>query len=90
LEDKRTCHGEAGRAQQSALPVIGFLGPQTLAAQSLCTAAFVQRRLRELGWIEGRTVAIEYRRSDARLACSDHHELESLTPSISLGVDAVL
>jgi hypothetical protein len=60
----------AARAQQPGkLPTIGFLGPQTLAAQSLWTAAFVQR-LRELGWIEGRTVAIEYRCSDARLARS--------------------
>ena len=34
----------AARAQQPGkLPTIGFLGPQTLAAQSLCTAAFVQR-----------------------------------------------
>jgi hypothetical protein len=54
----------AARAQQPGkLPTIGFLGPQTLAAESLWTAAFVQR-LRELGWIEGRTVAIEYRCSD--------------------------
>jgi putative ABC transport system substrate-binding protein len=41
------------------------LGPQTLAAQSLWTAAFVQR-LRELGWIEGRNVAIEYRWAEGR------------------------
>jgi putative tryptophan/tyrosine transport system substrate-binding protein len=56
----------AARAQQPGkLPTIGFLGPQTLAAQSLWTAAFVQR-LRELGWIEGRTVAIEYRWAEGR------------------------
>jgi len=41
-------------------PTIGFLGSTTAAAQSQLTAAFVQR-LHELGWIEGRTVAIEYR-----------------------------
>ncbi len=51
----------AVQAQQPAkLPTIGFLGANTLSAQSQWTAAFVQR-LRELGWIEGRTVAIEYR-----------------------------
>ena len=51
----------AARAQQPAkLPTIGFLGPATPSAWSPWTAAFVQR-LRELGWIEGRTVAIEYR-----------------------------
>jgi putative ABC transport system substrate-binding protein len=51
----------AARAQQAGkLPTIGFLGASTPSAWSPWTAAFVQR-LRELGWIEGRTVAIEYR-----------------------------
>ena len=46
------------RAQQpERLPTIGFLGPLASSAMSEWTAAFVQR-LRELGWIEGRTVAI--------------------------------
>jgi putative ABC transport system substrate-binding protein len=52
-------------AQQSAIPVIGFLGANTLPTQSQFTAAFVQR-LRELGWREGRNVAIEYRWADGR------------------------
>jgi putative ABC transport system substrate-binding protein len=53
--------GITGRAQQPAkVPIIGFLGPGTPSAWSAWTAAFVQR-LRELGWIEGRTLAIEYR-----------------------------
>jgi putative tryptophan/tyrosine transport system substrate-binding protein len=56
----------AVRAQQSAkLPTIGFLGSTTSAAQSQLTTAFVQR-LRELGWIEGHTVAIEYRWAEGR------------------------
>src|SRR5262249_26286291 len=38
---------------------------QNAAAQSLWTAAFVQR-LHELGWIEGRTIAIEYRWAGGR------------------------
>jgi putative tryptophan/tyrosine transport system substrate-binding protein len=46
-------------------PIIGFLGPASAAAMSAWTAAFVQR-LRELGWIEGRTVALEYRWADGR------------------------
>src|SRR5262249_16959176 len=37
----------------------------THAAQSQLTAAFI-RRLAELGWIEGRTVAIEYRWAEGR------------------------
>jgi putative ABC transport system substrate-binding protein len=50
----------AVRAQQPAkLPTIGFLGAGTPSAWSRWTPVFVQR-LRELGWIEGRTVAIEY------------------------------
>jgi ABC-type uncharacterized transport system substrate-binding protein len=56
----------AARAQQ-AMPVIGFLGASWASAsgegQRLTT--FV-RRLRELGWIEGRTVAIEYRWAEGR------------------------
>jgi putative tryptophan/tyrosine transport system substrate-binding protein len=53
------------RAQQAAMPTIGFLGESTPVGQSERTAAFV-RRLRELGWIEGRTVAIEYRWAEGR------------------------
>ena len=49
----------AVRAQRAGtLPTIGLLGPSTAAAQRAWTAAFVQR-LRELGWTEDRTVAIE-------------------------------
>jgi putative ABC transport system substrate-binding protein len=51
------------RAQQAArLPTIGLLGSNA-SAWSSWTTAFVQR-LRELGWIEGRTIAIEYRWSE--------------------------
>src|SRR5262249_12599272 len=56
----------AARAQQARnLPTIGFLGAITAPAQRQWTDAFVQR-LRELGWIEGRTVAIEYRWAEGR------------------------
>jgi putative tryptophan/tyrosine transport system substrate-binding protein len=56
----------AARAQQPVkVPTIGFLGATTPSSQSQWTAAFVQR-LRELGWIEGRTVVIEYRWADGR------------------------
>jgi putative ABC transport system substrate-binding protein len=41
------------------------LGAATLSAWSLWTASFVQR-LRELGWIDGRTIAIEYRWAEGR------------------------
>jgi putative ABC transport system substrate-binding protein len=55
----------AARAQQVKLPTIGFLGPSTPSNWSQWTAAFVQR-MRELGWTEGRTVAIEYRWAEGR------------------------
>ena len=47
------------------VPTIGFLGSLSQSAQSTWTAAFVQR-MREHGWIEGRTVAIEYRWAEGR------------------------
>ena len=55
----------ATRAQPARLPTVGLLGTATLSAWSLWTAAFVQR-LRELGWIDGRTIAIEYRWAEGR------------------------
>ena len=56
----------AARAQQTGkLATIGLLGTATPATWSLSIAAFVQR-LRELGWIEGRNLAIEYRWAEAR------------------------
>jgi putative tryptophan/tyrosine transport system substrate-binding protein len=45
---------------QQAAKSIGYLGASTRSAEAQWIAVFVQR-LRELGWIEGRTVAIEYR-----------------------------
>jgi putative tryptophan/tyrosine transport system substrate-binding protein len=54
----------AARGQQK-LPTIGFLGTTTASAWGPWTAAFVQR-LREFGWIEGRTIAIEYRWAEGR------------------------
>ena len=54
------------RAQESPkLPTIGFLGSSTSSAMTAWIAAFVQR-LHDLGWIEGRTVAIEYRWGEGR------------------------
>jgi putative tryptophan/tyrosine transport system substrate-binding protein len=52
------------RAQQSAMPTIGFLGADAIGWRPW-TDAFIER-LRELGRIEGRTIAIEYRWSEGR------------------------
>jgi len=54
------------RGQQPPMPVIGFLGAATSATTKPWTASFGQR-LRELGWIEGRNVAIEYRWVQGRI-----------------------
>ncbi|MGB7006976.1 MAG: ABC transporter substrate-binding protein, partial [Pseudolabrys sp.] len=55
----------AARAQPAKLPAIGFLGAGAQSAWTHWTAAFVQR-LHELGWIDGRTVTIEYRWANGR------------------------
>jgi putative ABC transport system substrate-binding protein len=47
------------------LPTIGFLGAATPAAAGEWVAAFT-KRLEELGWIDGRSVTIEYRWADSR------------------------
>jgi putative ABC transport system substrate-binding protein len=48
-------------AQQPArLPVVGFIGPSTASADVTRRAAFT-KRLGELGWVEGRSIAIQYR-----------------------------
>jgi putative ABC transport system substrate-binding protein len=56
----------AARAQQAKeLLTIGVLAGSTRSTQSEWIAAFLQR-LRELGWIEGRTVEIEFRWAEGR------------------------
>jgi putative ABC transport system substrate-binding protein len=76
----------AARAQQPGkLPTIGFLGATTSSAQSQWTAAFVER-LRELGWIEGRNVAIEYRWMEGR----NERVAEIAAEFVQLRVDVIV
>jgi putative ABC transport system substrate-binding protein len=76
----------AARAQQlGKLPTIGFLGTTSAAAWSPWTAAFTQR-LRELGWIEGRTIAIEYRWAEGR----SERFAEIAAEFVRLKVDVIL
>ena len=74
----------AARAQQRArLPTIGYLGASTRSVESLRIAAFVER-LRELGWIEGRTIAIDYRWTEGR------DESEIAAEFVRLKVDIIV
>jgi putative tryptophan/tyrosine transport system substrate-binding protein len=50
----------AARAQQVAMPVVGFLGLTSPEAFAPLTAAF-QRGLTETGFVDGQNVVIEYR-----------------------------
>ena len=55
----------ATSAQQTGkLPIVGVLGPSA-SSFAPWAAAFVAR-MRELGWVEGRTITIEYRWSEGR------------------------
>jgi putative tryptophan/tyrosine transport system substrate-binding protein len=74
------------RAQQPGkYRTIGFLGAATPSAASQWVAALVER-LRELGWIEGRTVAIEYRWAEGR----NERLAEIAAEFVRLNVDVIV
>jgi putative ABC transport system substrate-binding protein len=76
----------AGRAQQTGkLPTIGYLGSGTPSTHGKWAAALVQR-LRELGWVEGRTIAIEYRWAEGR----DERYAEIAAEFVRLKVDVIV
>ena len=53
----------AARAQQSSMPVIGFLGVIQLAERP---KAALRQGLAEQGFVEGRNIAIEFRFTEGR------------------------
>jgi len=75
----------ASHAQQAGkLPTIGVLGADP-SVWSQWTAAFAQR-LRELGWIEGRTIKIDYRWSEGR----SEREVDIAGEFVHLKVDVIV
>jgi putative ABC transport system substrate-binding protein len=56
----------AARAQQAALPVVGFIRSASLADGTHLVTAFRQG-LKEAGFVEGQNVAIEYRNADNQI-----------------------
>jgi len=76
----------AVRAQQpTKLPTVGFLGAGSPSGWSHWTAAFL-KRLHELGWVEGRTMSIEYRWAEGH---SDRYA-EITAEFVQLKVDVIV
>jgi len=77
----------AARAQQQSakVPIIGFLGAATQLSWTQWTATFAQR-LRELGWVEGSTVRIEYRWAEG----SGARAAEIVAELVRMKVDVIL
>ena len=74
----------AARAQRAGkLPIIGFLGVATSSTWKPWVAAFVQR-LRELGWVDGQSTAIEYRWAEGAASDSTRSWLNSFGSMLML------
>ncbi len=76
----------SSRAQQSAMPLVGFLNAQTAASYMHLVAAFKQG-LNENGFVEGQNVTIEYKWADTHLDQLPElaAELVRLRPDVLVG-----
>ena len=61
----------AARAQQPALPVVGFLSSNSAVDSKIVTVPFLQS-LKETGYVEGQNVAVEYRSAENQLVPLSH------------------
>ena len=75
----------AARAQSAKNPTIGFLGTTTPATWSEPVAAF-EKRLGELGWIPGRTIAIDYQWTQGR----NENALQIAKDFVARNVDVIV
>src|SRR5271167_1487058 len=76
----------AARAQQAKkLPTIGFLGATSAVVWNSFVGAFLQR-MRELGWIDGYNLAIEYRWAEGR----EERYTELAAEFVKLKVDVIV
>jgi len=75
----------ASAQQTPKLPTIGFLSPTTASVENQRVAAFVHR-LRELGWIEGRTGGIKLRWAEVR----SERAAEIVAEFVGQKVDAII
>jgi putative ABC transport system substrate-binding protein len=71
--------------QQPKLPTIGYFGISSASAGGPWTRAFVQR-LRELGWVEDRTITIEFRWAEGR----SESQTEAAAEFVRRNVDVIV
>ena len=85
---RRRGGGVAGRgtgAAAATLPTVGFLGSGTQRPLGPWVAAFTQR-LRDRGWIEGRTIEIDLRWAEGR----DERSADIAAEFVRLKVDVIV
>src|SRR5882724_2606272 len=75
----------AGAQQAAKIPTVGFMGAGTSSGWTDWTTAFVDQ-MRALGWIQGRTVLIEYRWAEG----SNEKYIETAAEFVRLKVDVIV